>query len=79
MAGSMCGAWLGYVEIPERRAAIMADYSYLNLVAEYLTLVVGVLGRLSESMATARAIGDHASKATRANNSIASSTRSTIC
>ena len=39
MAGSMCGAWLGYVEIPERWAAIMADYSYLNRVAEYLTLV----------------------------------------
>jgi ADP-ribosylglycohydrolase len=39
MAGSMCGAWLGYVEIPERWAAIMADFSYLNRVAEYLTLV----------------------------------------
>lgn len=39
MAGSMAGAWLGYVGIPERWAAIMADYSYLNKVAEYLTLV----------------------------------------
>jgi ADP-ribosylglycohydrolase len=39
MAASMSGAWLGYVGIPERWAAIMADYSYLNGVAEYLTLV----------------------------------------
>lgn len=39
MAGAMAGAWHGYVAIPERWAAIMADYSYLNRVAEYLTLV----------------------------------------
>jgi ADP-ribosylglycohydrolase len=39
MAAAMSGAWLGHVTIPERWAAIMADYSYLNRVAEYLTLV----------------------------------------
>lgn len=39
MAGAMAGAWHGYVAIPERWAAIMADYSYLNRVAEFLTLV----------------------------------------
>lgn len=39
MAASMAGAWLGYVAIPERWASIMADYTYLNQVAEYLTLV----------------------------------------
>lgn len=30
---------MGYVAIPEHWGAIMADYSYLNRVAEYLTLV----------------------------------------
>lgn len=39
MAASMAGAWLGYVAIPERWASLMADYTYLNQVAEYLTLV----------------------------------------
>jgi hypothetical protein len=39
MAGSLAGAWLGYTEIPERWATIMADYTYLNRVAELLTLV----------------------------------------
>jgi ADP-ribosylglycohydrolase len=39
MAASMAGAWLGYVAIPERWASVMADYTYLNQVAEYLTLV----------------------------------------
>lgn len=39
MAASMTGAWLGYVAIPERWASIMADYTYLNQTAEYLTLV----------------------------------------
>ena len=39
MAASMAGSWLGYVAIPERWASIMADYTYLNQVAEYLTLV----------------------------------------
>lgn len=39
MAASMAGAWLGYVGIPERWASVMADYTYLNQVAEYLTLV----------------------------------------
>jgi ADP-ribosylglycohydrolase len=39
MAASMAGAWLGYVGIPERWASLMADYTYLNQVAEYLTLV----------------------------------------
>ncbi|MBA2633779.1 MAG: ADP-ribosylglycohydrolase family protein [Chloroflexi bacterium] len=39
MAASMGGAWLGYEAIPERWASLMADYTYLNQVAEYLTLV----------------------------------------
>jgi ADP-ribosylglycohydrolase len=39
MAASLAGAWLGYVAIPERWASLMADYTYLNQVAEYLTLV----------------------------------------
>lgn len=39
MAASMAGAWLGYEAIPERWASLMADYTYLNQVAEYLTLV----------------------------------------
>ena len=39
MAASLSGAWLGYVAIPERWASLMADYTYLNQVAEYLTLV----------------------------------------
>jgi hypothetical protein len=39
MAGSLAGGFLGYTEIPERWATIMADYTYLNRVAEFLTLV----------------------------------------
>ena len=39
MAASMAGAWLGFTEIPERWATVMADYTYLNRIAEYLTLV----------------------------------------
>ncbi len=38
MAGSMTGAWLGFTEIPERWATIIADYTYLNRIAEHLTL-----------------------------------------
>jgi ADP-ribosylglycohydrolase len=38
MAGSLAGAWLGFTDIPERWATIMADYTYLNRVAEFLTL-----------------------------------------
>lgn len=39
MAGSLAGGYLGYQEIPERWATIMADYTYLNRVAELLTLI----------------------------------------
>lgn len=39
MAASLAGAWLGYTEIPERWATLMADYTYLNRVAELVTLV----------------------------------------
>jgi ADP-ribosylglycohydrolase len=39
MAGSLAGGFLGYTEIPERWATIMADYTYLNRSAEFLTLV----------------------------------------
>ena len=37
MAGSLAGGFLGYTEIPERWATIMADYTYLNRAAEFLT------------------------------------------
>lgn len=39
MAASLGGAWLGYTDIPERWATLMADYTYLNRVAELVTLV----------------------------------------
>ena len=39
MAALLAGAWLGYVAIPERWASLMADYTDLDQVAEYLTLV----------------------------------------
>ncbi len=39
MAGSLAGAWGGYMEIPERWATLMADYTYLNRMAAQITLV----------------------------------------
>jgi ADP-ribosylglycohydrolase len=39
MAASLTGGWLGYTEIPERWASLMADYTYLNRVAEAISLI----------------------------------------
>lgn len=39
MAASLAGGWLGYTELPERWASLMADYTYINRVAEALTLI----------------------------------------
>lgn len=39
MAGTLAGGWLGYTEIPQRWANLMADYTYLNRVAEALVSI----------------------------------------
>ena len=39
MAASLAGGWLGYTELPERWATLMADYTYINRVAEHITLI----------------------------------------
>jgi hypothetical protein len=39
MAGSLAGGWLGYMEIPERWATLMEDFTYFNRVAETLALI----------------------------------------
>jgi ADP-ribosylglycohydrolase len=39
MAGALVGAWLGFTEIPEEWATLMADYSYFAKAAEVLTLI----------------------------------------
>ena len=38
MAASLAGGWLGYTELPERWASLMADYTYINRVAEAISL-----------------------------------------
>ncbi len=47
MAASLSGGWLGYTELPERWASVMADYTYINRVAETLTLIA--LRRISNN------------------------------
>jgi ADP-ribosylglycohydrolase len=47
MAATLAGGWLGYTEVPQRWANLMADYTYLNRIAETLTLIA--LRRLSEN------------------------------
>ena len=39
MAASLSGGWLGFTELPERWASLMADYTYINRVAENVTLI----------------------------------------
>jgi ADP-ribosylglycohydrolase len=39
MAASLAGGWLGYMELPERWASLMADYTYINRVAEAISLI----------------------------------------
>jgi ADP-ribosylglycohydrolase len=39
MAGALVGAWLGFTEIPEEWATLMADYSYFAKAAEVLPLI----------------------------------------
>src|SRR5262245_18467132 len=39
MAASLAGGWLGYMELPERWASLMADYTYINRVAETISLI----------------------------------------
>jgi ADP-ribosylglycohydrolase len=39
MVASLAGGWLGYTELPERWASMMADYTYINRVAETVTII----------------------------------------
>jgi ADP-ribosylglycohydrolase len=39
MAASLAGGWLGYMELPERWASLMADYTYINRAAEAISLI----------------------------------------
>jgi ADP-ribosylglycohydrolase len=60
MAGQLVGAWLGFTQIPEEWATLMADYSYFAKAAEVLTRITlrraeGNRLRLADAYADRRA------------------------